>query len=98
MEFNFNWKYKEFEIRKTENPSSGIAYWELVKWQHIRGKDSCFTLASFHKGSEDWELKFCGNRPFEHIDEEDLMVIWRMLKMTCNALNDYYTIERKLMR
>lgn len=93
MELTFNWKHKDYEIRETTNPTSNEKYWELVKWQKYKGKPSCFTLASFVKGSEGWSLKFIGTRPFEYIDE-DFGIVWDALKLTNETLNSYFKLKR----
>ena len=96
MEFNFNWKYKDYELRMTTPLSNDTHYLELVKWQEYNGKPSCFTLAYFKEDSEGYYLKFVGNRPFEYIDEEDLEIIWKALEMANNVINDYWKLARKV--
>ena len=95
MEFSFNWKHKDYEIRKTHSINSNDEYWELVKWQEHNGKKTCFTLAHF-KGTETCDLVFIGNRPFEYIDDEDLGVVWDALKMCQATLEDYQKITKYL--
>ncbi len=90
MEFDFNWKYKDYELRMTKPLSSSEKYLELVKWQKYNGKLACFTLAFFKEDSEGYFLKFVGSRPFQHIEEEDLEIVWKALEMADNTLNEYY--------
>ena len=95
MEFSFNWKHKDYEIRKTQSVSSNHDYWELVKWEEHNGKRTCFTLAQFDN-SNDCDLRFIGSRPFEYIDDEDLGTVWDALKMCQNTLVCYNKINRYL--
>lgn len=79
--FDFNWKFQDFEIRTThtygENP---VPYVELVKWDDNNGKRYCYTLAYWHRDKDGfWELRFVGDRPLRHIAEIDVSVIWKQL-------------------
>jgi hypothetical protein len=90
MEFNFNWKYKDYELRMTTSLHNSKKYLELVKWHDYKGKDSCYTLAYFTEDSAGYELKFAGSRPFEDIEDEDVMTVWHALQIADTALNSYW--------
>ena len=95
MEFTYNWKHKNYEIRKTKSVSSDNEYWELIKWEEYNSNRTCFTLAYF-KGLEEPDLIFVGNRPFEYIEEEDLGIVWDALKMCQQTFTYYNKIQRYL--
>lgn len=90
-EFEFTWKYGDFEIRTTRALSEGHApYVELVKWEEgHNGKRSCFTLAYYRWDDEGGELSFVGERPFEEISEIDISPVWKQLCLACQMLKDW---------
>jgi hypothetical protein len=96
MDLNINWTFEDFEIRKTNRIVGGQPYWELVKWQTHNGQRSCFTLAFFDETSEGWELRFVGNRPFEYIDNDKVVIVWKALCMVNKTLNEYFKISYEL--
>lgn len=89
-DFEFNWKFKDFEIRTTHTYGEvQTPYLELVKWYEYDGKRSCFTLADWNRDREgNWELRFVGNRPLEYIAEIDLSPIWKQLFLAQKMLED----------
>ena len=93
-ELNFNWKYKNYELRacppslvklNSEDKNTTI---EFIKWNG----DTCFTLAYFLKGNGGYDLKFVGDRPFEHIENNDLLSCWKALKMAYNLLINWQNL------
>lgn len=81
-EFDFNWKYRDFEIRTTHTyGDEEVPYLELIKWDDDGdGRRYCFTLAYWHRDKDgDWELRFVGDRPLEYIAEIDIAPIWKQL-------------------
>lgn len=82
--FEFNWKFKDFEIRMAHTFAIGMMrmpYLELVKWDVTEGGRSyCYTLAYWHRDKDgEWELRFVGSRPFDQIAEVDISPIWEQL-------------------
>lgn len=66
---------------------------EIVKWERTdsgKGKESCYTVAYWVKGSAGYDVMFVGNRPFE-IDKNTL---WILLKSGQTLLNEYYKKEQ----
>lgn len=97
-ELSFNWKYKDYELRacppslarlKPEDKNTTI---DFIKWFNTNEKPYCISIAYFVKTNEGYDLKFVGDRPFEHIDSEDLSVCWCALKMASNLLNSWQLI------
>jgi len=87
--FEFNWKYKDFEIRTSNILLSNLPYMELVKWKTDNaGKSFCYTLAYYRWDKEGGELHFVCNRPFRDIAELDLTPIWKQLWLACDMLLD----------
>ena len=79
-DFDFNWKFKDFEVRTTRSLNRGSPYLELVKWSEHEGRRSCYTLAYWHRDKDGcWELHFVCDRPLEVIAEEDVSPIWKQL-------------------
>lgn len=99
-ELNFNWKYKNYELRSRPqtlariNPEDKNVTIDFVKWVNDDEKPYCFSMAYFEKDREGYELKFVGDRPFEHIEEEDLAVCWSALKMASDLLNNWFRLYR----
>ena len=63
-DFEFSWKYKDFEIRTTHTYGKvQTPYVELIKWDGGEGgKRYCFTLAYWRRGKDgDWELLWVVN-------------------------------------
>ena len=87
-DFEFDWKFKDFEI-KTTHGNRG-PYIELIKWYTTsNGKRGCFSLAYWTKDSDGYyELNFLGNRPFEEIAEIDISPIWKQLFLAQKMFED----------
>ena len=97
--FEFNWQYKDFEIRTKryydrDGKEMGFPYVELIKWYMYKGRRTCFTLAYFHEDDEGFELHFVGDRPFEEIAEIDISPIWKQLWLAGEMLQDAWRKER----
>ena len=103
-ELDFNWKYKNYELKACPlslarlTPEDKNTTIDFVKWSGpITDTDRhCFSIAYFVKTNEGYDLKFVGNRPFNHIDSEDLAVCWDALKMASNLLNSWQALCRKV--
>ena len=98
MSLEFSFKYKDYELRacpkrlarfSPDEPNETI---DLVKWDKSGDKPYTFSLAYFERYSEGYRLKFVGDRPFEHIDKEDLPILWGVLKQAQEIL-DYFFEE-----
>lgn len=90
MDFEFSWKYKDFEIRTTNSFSTGEPYIELVKHETSEsGRDYVFTLAYFHRSKDCcYELHFVGDRPLRYIADIDVSEIWRQLWLAQELFED----------
>ena len=95
-DFEFHWKYGDFEINVSHNLSTKLPYIDLVKWVYPddNKKPYCYSLAYYEWNDEGGELHFVGNRPFEDIAEVDLTPIWKQLWLACKMLQDWYEKER----
>ena len=104
MELNFNWKYKDYELRacpkhlvrfSDEEENETI---DLIKWQTHKedGKRYCFSLAYWKRGSEGFDLSLVGSRVFEYIEEYDLEVVWKQLHAAQLVLDNFWDTEYKL--
>ncbi len=56
---------------------------EVIYWQG----ESCFTLASWTKGEEGFDLRFVGNRPLEHSSPA---VMFKLIRVGHEHLDDYF--------
>lgn len=96
-DFEFNWKYKDFEIRTTHTCGKvQKPYLELIKWSESEGKRYCWTLAYWYRDKDDdWELRFVCNRPLEEISDVDVSPIWRQLFLAQQMLEDAERIDAR---
>jgi hypothetical protein len=62
--------------------------YELVKWQECEGKEYCYVIAFFDKGSECYDMRTIGDRFFEDKDA------WVVGKYGLEFLNEVFEIER----
>ena len=96
INYEFNWKFGEFEIRTTHRTlGNDEPYIELIKWyEDDRGRRLCFTLAYFYIAKDGCpELHFVGDRPFREIADIDIGKIWKQLWYAQEMLQD---AERKI--
>ena len=56
---------------------------EIIQWS----SESCFTLASWTKGKEGFDLHFIGNRPLEYSNPT---VLFKLIKVGQEYLDDYF--------
>ncbi len=88
-DFDFSWKYKDFEIRTTHTYGKiQEPYVELVKWEDYNGRRTCFTLAYWDVSEDGAELRFVCDRPFEYLAEIDVSVIWKQLFLAQQMFED----------
>ena len=101
MELKFSYKYKDYELRAC--PERLVKFQEdeknetidFVKWNmDSKGDRYCFSLAYWIRDKEGYDLKFVGNRPFEHIDAEDVEAVWTALKMAQEVLDAWFTLSK----
>lgn len=87
MNFSFDWKFKDFEIKTTDNAHP---YIELIKWEaNEEGRRYCFTLAYFHRDKDGgYELHFVCDRPLEYIAAVDVGEIWKQLWLAQQMFED----------
>jgi hypothetical protein len=62
--------------------------YELVKWQECEGKEYCYVIAFFDKGSECYDMRTIGDRFFEDKDA------WVVGKYGLEFLNEVFEIEQ----
>ena len=88
--FEFNWKFKDYEIRTTHSyGEKPVPYLELVKWYWHNNRQYCYTLAYWYKNQDDgYELHFVGDRPLSDIGELDIGTIWRQLYLAQQMFED----------
>lgn len=99
QQLEFRWKYKNYELRACpkhlarftpDEPNETI---DFVLWEKDgNGKDFCFSLAYFIKGSGSYDLKFVGDRPFQYIAEEDVPYVWKALNAAQTVLDAFFDI------
>lgn len=96
MKLEFNWKYKDYELRAIPKQLVGFSEDEenstikLLKWNtKENGKKYCFTIAYWRYTNEGYELRFVGNRMFKYIDDEDVHLIWQQLKLAQKTLDKF---------
>ena len=104
MELNFNWKYKDYELRacpkrlvKFEDDEQNETI-DLIKWQTHKedGKRYCFSLAYWKRDKEGFDLALVGTRVFEEIEEDDLEIVWEQLHTAQLVLDRFWDTEYKL--
>ncbi|GEM_PF-5162996 len=90
-QFEFHWKYGEFEIRTSHSPLGKPAV-ELIKWED--NSDRCLTLASYSwSKDEGGEWRFIGDRPFVYISSIEIAKIWKQLWLAGELFTDWYEKE-----
>ena len=96
MKLEFNWKYKDYELRavprglvgpKEDKENYTI---ELLKWiKREKDKPYCFTIAYWRYTNEEYELRIVGDRIFKDIDVEDVATIWKQMKLAQKVLDEF---------
>ena len=95
MKLEFNWKYKDYELRAVPkrlvrfNEDEENHTIELIKWNTKEdGKKHCFTIA-YWIYKEGYELRSVGNRIFNCIEIEDIAIIWEQMKLAQKVLDEF---------
>jgi len=79
-------------------------YYEIVSWQdydsdHLpegtTSKEYCYTLATWEKDSESWDLKFVGNRAFDE-NKVDRHLFWELAKYGDKIAKAEFDLEEKI--
>jgi hypothetical protein len=92
-----------FEFRWVES-NYHPGYYEIVLWQdydpdHLpegaTSKEYCYTIASWHKDSEGWDLHFVGNRAFDE-NKVDRHLFWELAKYGDRVANAEFDLEEKV--
>lgn len=104
MELNFNWKYKDYELRACPKHLARFSDDEenetidLIKWQTDKedGRRYCFSLAYWQRDKEGFDLTLVGTRVFEEIEEDDLEMVWKQLHTAQLVLDRFWDTEYKL--
>ena len=97
MKLEFNWKYKDYELRAVPkyltrfNDEEENTTIELLKWEtKNNGVRYCFTMAYWtYSSNEGYELRLVGDRMFNYIELEDIATIWEQLKLAKEVLDDF---------
>jgi hypothetical protein len=99
QQLEFNWKYKDYELRacprrlaRLEDDESNETI-DFVKWYDYHGKRACYSLAYWQETSEGYDLKFVGDRPFRDIEIEDLSTIWTALHLAQKVLDGWFKLK-----
>ena len=70
-------RFEDFEFRRNLNHETNRDP-EIVQWNTSEtGKEYCFTVLWFKRGSEDWYIEFVGDRPLTVENQESL---WKLMK------------------
>lgn len=99
MELNFNWKYKDYELRAVPkglvrtNDSDPNHTIELLKWTKDDKSRYCFTIAYWVLRKEGYELRHVYGRMFEYVRMEDLEPIWIKMIEAQQVLDEYWEKE-----
>lgn len=98
-------RVENLELRLTKAFAEGWpSYYEIVCWQdydpehlpeNATSKEYCYTLASWEKDSEGWDLKFVGNRVFDE-NKVDRHLFWELAKYGDRIANAEFDLEEKL--
>ena len=95
-----------FEFRWVES-NYHPGYYEIVLWQdydadnlkhlpeNTTSKQYCYTLASWHKDGEGWDLHFVGNRAFDE-NKVDRHLFWELAKYGDRIANAEFDLEEKI--
>ena len=98
----FNWEYKNYAlkacpkrlVRFKNEPNETI---DFIKYDtDSNGERYCYSLAYWRKDDEGYELKFVGDRPFKHIEPEDIEVVWKALRVAQKVLDGWFELEHML--
>ena len=92
------------ELRWTESKFHSGYYYEIVLWQDYEpdhlpegatSKEWCYTLASWEKNCEGWDLTFVGDRPFQE-DKIDRDEFWAIIKYGNKIANADFELEETI--
>ena len=96
-ELEFSWKYKNYEFRACPKRLARLfdddvnETIDFIKWEADNdGNLHCFSLAYWIRSGEGYYLKCVGSRPFEYIDNDDVLVVWQGMRAAQNALDLYF--------
>lgn len=102
MTFNYNFKYKDYELRARPNglakfndedaPNETI---ELVKWCFNDKDPYCFTIAYWKEEGEGYNLHFIGERFIKYILSEDVSILWKALASAQSFLDSWYAMSEE---
>jgi hypothetical protein len=104
MELNYNWKYRDYELRacprtltrlNKEDQNETI---DLIKWETSKedSKRYCFSLAYWQRDKEGFDLTLVGTRIFDEIEEDDVAMVWEQLHTAQLVLDIFWETEYKL--
>lgn len=99
MDLEFSFKYQDFELRACPprlarlSPEEKNETIELIKWLDVGKTSFCYTLGYFVKYSEGYYFKFVGDRMFNDVVPEDIKILWPVLKLAQQMLDDFFNSE-----
>ena len=103
MMFEFSFKYKDYELRACPqrlvrfDPNEPNETINLVKWdRRDDGQPYCYSLAYFRHDDEGYYLHFVGSRPFDHIEPDDVKIIWPALSDAQKILDSFHRLREEL--
>ena len=89
MELNFNWKYKDYELRACPK--------HLVRFSDDEENET-IDLIKWQTDKEGFDLILVGTRVFDEIEEDDLEMVWDQLHTAQLVLDRFWDTEYKLNR
>ena len=96
MKLEFNWKYKDYELRavpkhlvRFDDDEENITI-DLIKWNKREdGSRYCYSIAYWRYTNEGYELRIVGDRIFKDIDVKDVAIIWEQMKLAQKVLDKF---------
>ena len=95
-DFEFHWRYADYEVRTTHGLKDDTPYVELVHWeQGDDGRRYCYTIAYWSKGSEGWDLRFVGDRLLE-LSQLHIEKVWPQICAAQIALEGWFADQERM--
>lgn len=93
--FEFHWRYADYEVRTTHGLANDDPYVELVHWEeNSQGKRYCYTIAYWFFGKDGCDLRFVGDRMLE-LSQLHIEKVWPQLCAAQIALQAWYEDREK---
>lgn len=88
------YRVEDLEFKTTE--SDGKRGHEIIQWfprEGEDGKEYCYVVCFFRRGSEGYEIEFVGDRPF-HVENRD--VLWNLMRFGQRVLDASFDLGEEL--